>query len=57
MRANPMAEGVTEILMPGEPESRTEARRLTDGIPYRRADLAPLVERARSRGVPLPSGV
>lgn len=56
MRENPLAEGVSEILMPGEPEQRTETRRLAEGIPYRRADLAPLIERARARGVPSPPG-
>lgn len=54
VKANPKADGVDEILMPGEPEARSEARRLREGIPYRRADLAPLVALARDRGVDVP---
>ncbi|MBM9592991.1 Ldh family oxidoreductase [Roseitranquillus sediminis] len=54
VRANPTAEGFDEILMPGEPESRTETRRLSEGIPYRRADLEPVIERARGKGVTFP---
>ena len=56
-RANPLAEGFDEILMPGEPESRLEARRLAEGIPYRLADLAPLLDLARGAGVALPEGL
>lgn len=56
IRANPTAEGFDEILLPGEPEARTEARRRAAGIPYRRADLAPLLELAQRRGVDLPAG-
>jgi LDH2 family malate/lactate/ureidoglycolate dehydrogenase len=56
-RANPLAEGFTEILMPGEPEARNEARRLAEGIPYRLADLAPLLDLARAEGVALPEGL
>lgn len=52
VRAQPLAEGFDEILMPGEPEARLEARRLREGIPYRRADLAPLVEAAAAHGLP-----
>jgi LDH2 family malate/lactate/ureidoglycolate dehydrogenase len=52
IRAQPLAEGFDEILMPGEPEARLEARRLREGIPYRRADLAPLVEAAAAHGLP-----
>jgi LDH2 family malate/lactate/ureidoglycolate dehydrogenase len=55
VRANPVAEGVDEILIPGEPESRLEAQRLAEGIPYRRDDLAPIVEVARAKGVTLPA--
>lgn len=54
VKDSPTAEGIDEILMPGEPEARTEAARKRDGIPYRRDDLAPLVERARAAGLALP---
>lgn len=57
LRANPTAEGFDEILLSGEPETRTEARRTREGIPYRRADLAPLAKIARDRGLALPEGV
>ncbi|MYZ46997.1 Ldh family oxidoreductase [Propylenella binzhouense] len=49
----PRAEGFDEILMPGEPEARQEARRLAAGIPYQAKDLEPLLADARGRGVPL----
>lgn len=54
VRANPLAEGFSEILMPGEPESRMEAVRTAEGIPYRRADLQPLIDIARAKNVALP---
>lgn len=54
VKANPMAEGVDEILMPGEPEARCEAARLANGIPYRNADLKPLMEIAAEKGLPRP---
>ena len=57
VKANPKASGVEEIYMPGEPEARVEAARLSDGIPYRRIDLQPLVEIARNRDVALPVGL
>lgn len=56
VKAAPKAEGFDEILMPGEPEARHEARRLEEGIPYRIDDLATLVEIARARGVAVPAG-
>jgi LDH2 family malate/lactate/ureidoglycolate dehydrogenase len=52
VRGQPRAAGVEEILMPGEPEARLEARRLKEGIPYRRADLDPLLEAAAAHGLP-----
>jgi LDH2 family malate/lactate/ureidoglycolate dehydrogenase len=57
VKDNPRAEGFDEILMPGEPESRTEADRQANGIPYRRDDLAPLLELAGEHGLDLPAGV
>ncbi len=56
VKAAPKAAGVEEIFMPGEIEGRCEARRLSEGIPYRRVDLAPLVEIAEAGGLPLPPG-
>ncbi len=57
VKANPKADGVEEIFMPGEPESLVEAARRSEGIPYRRVDLEPLAEIARGRGVALPKAL
>ena len=57
VKANPKAAGVDEIYMPGEIEARREAARLIDGIPYARADLAPLLDLARAKGFALPLGL
>jgi LDH2 family malate/lactate/ureidoglycolate dehydrogenase len=45
------AKNATEILMPGEPELRTEAERLRDGIPLALATLKELVELGKSLGI------
>jgi LDH2 family malate/lactate/ureidoglycolate dehydrogenase len=50
-----LAEGFTEVLMPGEPEAREEKRRLRTGIPYGRAELSELEQQARLTGVALPA--
>jgi LDH2 family malate/lactate/ureidoglycolate dehydrogenase len=55
VRSQPLAAGFDEILMPGEPEARQEARRLSQGIPYRPADFQPLVEAAEAHAIPLPA--
>lgn len=52
VRGQPRADGFNEILMPGEPETRNEAQRLVAGIPYRRADLQPLLEAAAEHSLP-----
>lgn len=57
VKANPKAEGIDEIYMPGEIEARRETERLAAGIPYRKVDLAPLAELARARGLSLPPGL
>lgn len=57
VKANPKAAGVDEIFMPGEIEARREAERLIHGIPYARADLAPLVDLARAAGITPPMGL
>ena len=46
------AEGVTEILMPGDPENRMRAERLANGIPLDDATLEQLAGAARKVGVP-----
>jgi LDH2 family malate/lactate/ureidoglycolate dehydrogenase len=55
IRACPRADGVDEILIPGEPEARLEHERLAGGIPYRRTDLQPLLELAGTHAVPPPA--
>ncbi|GGE27624.1 lactate dehydrogenase [Agaricicola taiwanensis] len=45
-KANPRAEGFEEILMPGEPEARSEAQRRREGIPLGADDVATLVAEA-----------
>jgi uncharacterized oxidoreductase len=45
-------EGFDEVLMPGEPERRSRAERLVNGIEVDRQTLQELVEAARRLGVP-----
>jgi L-2-hydroxycarboxylate dehydrogenase (NAD+) len=47
------AQHVTEILMPGEPEYRTEAERLKQGIPLASTTLQELVALGKSLGISL----
>ncbi len=51
LKATPRAPGVEEILLPGEPEWRTRARRLADGIPFPEATWVRLAVTARELGV------
>jgi L-2-hydroxycarboxylate dehydrogenase (NAD+) len=51
IKALPRAAGCDEILMPGEPEARTEARRAVEGIPVTDNVLADLAKIADQRGV------
>jgi hydroxycarboxylate dehydrogenase B len=52
VKASPPATPGGEILMPGEPERRTRARRLAEGIPLDANTLKQLSDAARSVGVP-----
>ena len=52
IKALPRAAGCDEILMPGEPEARTEAKRQAEGIPVTENVLADLATIARDRGLP-----
>lgn len=54
-KATPKAAGFDEILMPGEPEARTEAIRARDGIPLDADDVKALRSEAEKASVPLPS--
>ena len=55
LKAAPRAEGVNEILLPGEPEQRTEAARLAGGIPVSEELAAKLGELAVRLGVAPPA--
>jgi LDH2 family malate/lactate/ureidoglycolate dehydrogenase len=48
------AQNATEILMPGEPEYRTEVKRLKEGIPLAPATVKELVPLGESFGISLP---
>jgi LDH2 family malate/lactate/ureidoglycolate dehydrogenase len=48
------AEGIAEVLMPGEPEARCETARRRSGIPVTAEVLATLEAEATSLGVPMP---
>jgi LDH2 family malate/lactate/ureidoglycolate dehydrogenase len=57
VRALPAAEGVAEVMVPGEPEDRTEAERRRDGIPLPAGTVANLRSVAARFRVPLPRGL
>jgi LDH2 family malate/lactate/ureidoglycolate dehydrogenase len=48
------AKNTKEILMPGEPEYRTEAKRLKEGIPLAQATIKELIALGESFGISLP---
>lgn len=51
IKASPPAEGFTEVLLPGELESRSEALARREGITYVAGDLEPLAKEATRVGV------
>ncbi len=51
IKALPRAAGCDEILMPGEPEARTEAKRRATGIPVTVNVVADLAKVAKTRGL------
>lgn len=51
VKSVPPAEGVGEVLLPGEPEERVRARRLAEGVPLADTTWAKIAETARSVGV------
>ena len=55
VKASPPASPGGEILLPGEPERRTRARRLAEGLPLDTNTLRQLADAARSVGVPEPA--
>jgi LDH2 family malate/lactate/ureidoglycolate dehydrogenase len=54
VKANPLADGFDEILIPGEMEARKEEERLRTGIPYLADDLEPLLAEAKAAGIEPP---
>mmetsp|Transcript_112186 Transcript_112186/g.341377 ORF Transcript_112186/g.341377 Transcript_112186/m.341377 type:complete len:177 (+) Transcript_112186:3-533(+) len=57
LKAQPRAEGVEEILMPGEPESRAEAERAKSGVPLQPDVVDSLKAEAAELGVPFPEPI
>ncbi len=51
VRSVPRAEGVSEILLPGEPEDRIEAERRKAGIPYASSEVSALQDEAKKAGI------
>lgn len=54
VKSSPPAEGITEVLVPGEPEARTRAHRQAHGVPLQADTWANLCHAATSLGVPVP---
>ena len=52
-----LAEGFSEIMMPGEPEQRTKAKRLAEGIPVPDDTVATFATIAQKLGVAMPKPV
>jgi len=55
VKEQPRAQGFDEILMPGEPETRTEQKRLQQGIPLTPDLIASLRSEGELAGVPFPA--
>ncbi len=55
IRSSPPADGVKEILLPGDPEARETKKRLTNGIPVEDKTWARVVEVARKYRVEVPA--
>jgi hydroxycarboxylate dehydrogenase B len=55
VRSCPKAEGTQEILLPGDPERRSRAQRLKEGIPLDEGTWGQLMNLAKTLKVPLPT--
>jgi LDH2 family malate/lactate/ureidoglycolate dehydrogenase len=51
MKTAPLAEGFSEVLVPGEPEDRYEAERRKRGIPYATSEVKALQDEAKRAGI------
>ncbi len=56
LKSSPLKEGVDDILLPGEPEQRTAARRREQGIDIDDGTWGQLIELASTLGVEMPGG-
>ncbi len=56
LKSSPLKEGVDDILLPGEPEQRTAARRREQGIDIDNGTWSQLIELAGTLGVEMPDG-
>jgi LDH2 family malate/lactate/ureidoglycolate dehydrogenase len=57
MKSTPAAQGYEEVLVAGDPEWRTEAERLQNGIPVDEGNWKELCETAAGLGVKVPAQV
>lgn len=55
VKNSPKAEGVKEILIPGEPESNERERRLRDGVPISEKAWQPLMQACKEYGLDVES--
>ena len=55
MKSTPMAPGYDEVMVAGDPEWRTEAERLRDGIPVEQGNWDLLVKTAARLAVAVPA--
>lgn len=55
VRGVPLIDGVKEVYLPGDPERRTKAQRLKDGIPLDEGNWKALVDLAVQLGIPVPA--
>ena len=53
VKAIPPAKGFSEVLLPGDPEQRSKAERLRDGIPVAEATWNAIVETGKGLGLSL----
>jgi uncharacterized oxidoreductase len=53
VKATPPAKGFSEVLLPGDPEQRSKAERLRDGIPVAEATWNAIVETGKGLGLSL----
>ena len=51
MKSAPLAEGSSEVLVPGEPEDRYEVQRRKSGIPYATSEVKALQDEAKRASI------